>query len=270
MNIGVISDLHVDLNEQQEDLSIEQALLQVVQERDLSQLIIAGDISNDLHLSLRVLEELREASGIPVLFVPGNHDYWSKENGMTDTWEIYRAYQMYSGCLSERSYSLNEQWAVIGNTGWYDYTMGEPKYGTADFEEMKLGERIWQDSIYVKWGRSNAEMHRYFYDTLEQKLIKQQGKQIILVTHMLGHPFFKVPMPHPRWEYFNAFLGSTEYTELYEKYNVRYAVMGHVHYRKRQVHRETEMICACLGYRREWRQAAAVEEIRSCLQIISV
>ncbi|MNT93847.1 hypothetical protein D3C72_2354170 [compost metagenome] len=87
---------------------------------------------------------------------------------------------------------------------------------------------------------------------------------------MLAHPFFKVPMPHPQWEYFNAFLGSAEYAGLYKKYGVSYGIMGHVHYRKRYAEAGTEMICACLGYRKEWKHATAAEEIRSCLQVILV
>ncbi|MGG6313178.1 metallophosphoesterase [Paenibacillus macerans] len=270
MNIGVISDLHVDLNDLPEDRPIEVALLEVVRERGLDHLIIAGDISNDARLSLKVLHWLREASGIPVLFVPGNHDYWSKENGIRDTWGIYRQFQTFAGCLSERPHALDGDWVVIGNSGWYDYTLGEPKYGFADFEKMKTADRTWQDSLYVDWGKSNRDIHRYFYETLERELEEHRGKRIIMVTHMLGHPFFKVPMPHLQWEYFNAFLGSAEYADLYTRYGVRYAVMGHVHYRKNYIERGTEMICACLGYRREWKQAAAVDEIRSCLQVISV
>ena len=270
MRIGVISDLHVDLNEQAGEPSVEQALLEVVDESRLDALIIAGDISNDVRLSLKVLNGLRDASGIPVLFVPGNHDYWSKENGITDTWEIYGQFRTYDGCLSESPRALNEDWVVIGNSGWYDYTLGEDKYGFGDFEKMRTPDRTWQDSLYVDWGRSNRDIHRYFYEGLERELSEHRGKQVIMVTHMLTHPYFKVPMPHPQWEYFNAFLGSAEYAALYEKYGVRYGIMGHVHYRKRHAERGTEMICACLGYRREWKEADARREIRNCMQIIAI
>lgn len=46
--------------------------------------------------------------------------------------------------------------------------------------------------------------------------------------------------------------------------------MGHVHYRKRYAELGTEMICACLGYRKEWRHASVTEEIRECLQVIDI
>ncbi|WP_339225801.1 hypothetical protein NYE80_07790 [Paenibacillus sp. FSL H7-0357] len=44
-----------------------------------------------MNLSLDVLHVLRDNTGIPVLFVPGNHDYWSETNKITNTWEIYKA-----------------------------------------------------------------------------------------------------------------------------------------------------------------------------------
>lgn len=221
MRIGVISDLHVDLNEHPGEPLVEEALLDQAVWQKLDGLIIAGDISNDVNRSMSVLNMLQTESGIPVLFVPGNHDYWSKDNGITNTWQVYRQFQSFEGCLSERPYQLNRDWTVIGNSGWYDYSMGEPEYSFKDFERMHAMERTWQDSIYVKWGMSNRDIHRYFYDRMERELSEIGGnKPVIMVTHMLTHPHFKVPMPHPQWSYFNAFLGSQDYAELYRKYGV--------------------------------------------------
>lgn len=270
MRIGVISDLHVDLNELPGEPLVEEALLEHTLQRGLGGLIIAGDISNDVNRSLDVLNMLKRETGIPILFVPGNHDYWSKDNGITDTWQIYRMYQTFEGCLSERPRLLDNGWAVIGNSGWYDYTMGEPGYTFEQFELMHAMDRTWHDSWYVRWGMSNGDIHRYFRDRMEAELEAYRDKPIIMVTHMLTHPFFKVPMPHPQWSYFNAFLGSTEYAELYKQYGVRYGIMGHVHYRKRHAEHETEMICACLGYRKEWRNGTVMEEIRDCMQEIDL
>lgn len=270
MKMGVISDIHVDLNEREGELPVEEALIQVAEESGLDLLLIAGDISNDANRSLEVLYKLKEQCGIPVLFVPGNHDYWSKDNGIEDTWRLYRQFQSYDGCLCEKPYEWENGWVIMGNTGWYDYTMGESGYTLEEFERMHAMDRTWQDSLYVRWGMKNQEIHRYFLSCMERDLSVYPDRPVIMVTHMLAHPFFKVPMPHPMWSYFNAFLGSVEYAGLYRKYNVRYGIMGHVHYRKTTVDQGTEMICACLGYRKEWRQPSAVEEIRSTLQVITL
>lgn len=270
MKVGIISDLHVDLNEVANEPPLEHVLMQQVIESQLDVLIIAGDISNDVNRSVQVLQELQSQTGIPVLFVPGNHDYWSKENGIQDTWQIYRQFQSIEGCLSEKPYELDNGWVVIGNSGWYDYSMGEAQYSFEDFERMQAMDRTWHDSLYVRWGMSNKDMHTYFYECLERELAEYRGRPIIMVTHMLTHPFFKVPMPHPLWSYFNAFLGSVAYAELYRKYEVKVGIMGHVHYRKRHVEHGTKMICACLGYRKEWRHASAREEIQHCLQTVLI
>ncbi len=116
MNIGVISDLHVDINEAADGPSIEEALLEVSNENKLDALIIAGDISNDVNRSLAVLSSLKAQSGIPVLFVPGNHDYWSKVNGIKDTWQVYKQFQTYEGNLCERPFELDNGWVVIGSS----------------------------------------------------------------------------------------------------------------------------------------------------------
>lgn len=141
---------------------------------------------------------LKKESGIPVLFVPGNHDYWSKDDGITDTWNICRQFQSFEGCLSERPYQINQDWAVIGNSGWYDYTMGEPEYTFDQFERMHAMDRTWQDSIYVRWSMSNRDIHRYFYDQMERELAEISSSSVIMVTHMLAHPYFKVPSRIPR------------------------------------------------------------------------
>jgi len=270
MKIGIISDLHVDSNELANEPFVEEVLLNKVQHLKLDLLIIAGDISNDVYRSLKVLHRLRDDAGIPVLFVPGNHDYWSKVNGITDTWEIYRKFQEFDGCLSERPYALGEDWVVIGNSGWYDYSFGDPHHSFVDYERMYFMDRTWQDSLYVQWDRGNQEMHRYFYETLERELELHKGKNIILVTHMLSNVNFTVPLPNPQWAYFNAFLGSREYTDLYRKYDVRYSIMGHVHYRKQFHDHETELICACLGNRQEWRTTDVRQEIDSTLRILEL
>ncbi|MFV0412999.1 MAG: hypothetical protein ACK5L3_06960 [Oscillospiraceae bacterium] len=70
---------------------------------------------------------------------------------------------------------------------------------------------------------------------LEQRLAEGRGKRLIAVTRMVGHPAFVVPETRPNWDYFNAFLGSARYGPLYQKYEVEYAIIGHVHFRNGNV-----------------------------------
>ncbi|MCK4541190.1 MAG: hypothetical protein KAU17_03035 [Spirochaetales bacterium] len=70
----------------------------------------------------------------------------------------------------------------------------------------------------------------------------------------------------------NAFLGSSEYGELILKFpNVKYAVSGHVHYRKRKVMKGIEFICNCLGYRSEWHENGDVDvEVDRAMMMIEI
>lgn len=232
-----------------------------VKQSEVELLLIAGDISNDYQRSLDFLHQLEQVSSCKVLFVPGNHDYWSKDNNVTDTYKIYEAFKADSTSILEKPYVINDEWAVVGNSGWYNHSFGSSQFSDEQFSEMTYKGRTWQDKIFVHWGASNQEMHQWFYNKIEKDVQAVSGRQIILMTHMVTHPHFIVPMPHELFSYFNAFIGSSEYKKMYETYNIKVSVMGHVHYRKQWIENDVKYICACLGNCNEWRTKDPVKEI---------
>ncbi|MBW7473717.1 metallophosphoesterase [Paenibacillus oenotherae] len=268
MKTGIISDIHIDVNRAKPVIN---ELCRVSREEQLDILIVAGDISSEPSEVIAAVKQLEEHAHAKILFVPGNHDYWSVKDRERDTWSIYRQYQQTEGCLSGSPYSPNEDWVIIGDSGWYDYSFGEPEYTVEEFDRMTQGDSLWKDSLFVRWGRSNREMHAYFYNKLRTELERHKDKKIMLVTHMLTHPAFTVPVTREPWGYFNAFLGSAEYAGLYKDFPVKYGIMGHVHYRKTLQYGNTKLICPCLGYTSQWRQKEDVAgEIRSTLQIVEL
>ncbi len=36
-------------------------------------------------------------------------------------------------------------------------------------------------------------------------------------------------MPHRIFDYFNAFIGTSDFDQIYQQYDIRYSIMGHVH-----------------------------------------
>ena len=46
--------------------------------------------------------------------------------------------------------------------------------------------------------------------------------------------------------------------------------MGHIHFRHKVEEGGVKYICACLGYRREWRTKEIVHEIRDALEVIEI
>lgn len=252
MKIGILSDIHVDINYTDKD-RVSSSIIKYIKEHSLDLMIIAGDIASDYELTLGSLKKIEKKGKIPCLFVPGNHDIWIEKHPEKTSWDIYDILKSYSHNLANGLYEINKDWAVIGDLGWYDFSFGSDKYTFGDFRRMQYEERIWQDSINAVWDRSTLEMHRYFIDKLEVQLKKNKNKNIIMVTHVLPVLDFTVQPPSPMWEYMNAFLGSSEYGKLISRYpNIKFAVSGHVHYRKQKIIQGTEFICNCLGYRSEW------------------
>jgi putative phosphoesterase len=258
MRIGVISDLHVDLNENASSRGqVVRSLSSSASRKGVELLLVAGDIANRWDTTLRSLEALESASGLRVLFVPGNHDVWNEAPAFPlgpgwGAWDSYRSLEAFPGNLGRGPVDLPGGWSVIGDLGWYDYAFGHPRYSTEDFDRMRFGERLWQDKVNALWDRCAGEMHRHFRDKLERQLAGRRGGRLILVTHAVSHRAFTVQPPDPQWEYLNAFLGSPEYGELAVRHGAALAVCGHVHYRRRAIVEATCFVCSCLGYATEW------------------
>lgn len=255
MKIGVLSDLHIDTNRKKlkENETYAEILIKQIKHQKIDVLLLAGDISSDYLESQKFLDEVTQKSGIPILFVPGNHDFWSIKNGETDTKKIYQFFKNQPNNLVDQPYILNDDWAIVGNPGWYDYGYGDQsKYTEEEFNEMKLRFGMWQDKRYVHWGKENKQVAQWMLGQLESDLQSVGERKIILMTHVVTHPRFVVPLPHKIYDYFNAFLGSSSYEKLYQKYPIAYSVMGHVHFRKTLVDNQINYICACLGGSKHW------------------
>lgn len=253
MKIGILSDIHVDLNDKGED-DVTSALCRTIETEKLDLFICAGDVADDFERTIQTLETIRTRTGRRCLFVPGNHDIWVENHPGMNSRQIYDALRELADNLSGGPIPLTEEWIVIGDLGWYDYSFGGAEYSKEDFDRMRLGERVWQDGIKAVWNRGTVEQHRHFYDKLKAQLEEHTDKRIIFVTHVLPIRDFTVLKPSETWNYLNAFLGSGEYGDLVGRHsNVKYSISGHVHYRKKKRIGETEYICCCLGYIDEWK-----------------
>jgi putative phosphoesterase len=257
MRIGVLSDIHVDLNGGR---PVIEALLAAMRRRGVETMLIAGDVSSDYRVTLESLEQLQERSGTRILFVPGNHDIWNEAHPGITAWQAYEALERFPGNLTGGPQEIGGGWTIIGDLGWYDYSFGGSRYSLKDFDRMQFGERIWQDRIKAVWGRHTLEVHRIFHDKLDTQLerlapasLASGDHKLILMTHVLPRREFTVQRPGPEWIYLNAFLGSPDYGELALKYGVRYSICGHVHHRKQLTVDGTRFICNCLGYTEEWK-----------------
>jgi putative phosphoesterase len=273
MRIGLISDLHVDLNRVGSQ-AFAGHLAAATARLGVELLLIAGDVSNRWDLTLRTLEEIQGRTGLRVLFVPGNHDLWNEARAFGEAWgarDSHEALLAFPGNLARGPVELPGGWGVAGAMGWYDFGFGHPRFSVEEFERMRIGERLWQDKINARWDRPAREVHRAFLQELERQLSGLRGLRLILVTHVVPVAEFTVRPPDRLWEYLNAFLGSPEYGELAQRHGVRIAVCGHVHYRRRHQAGQTLYLTSCLGYSHEWPDPAdAAGEVERSLAVLEI
>lgn len=273
MKIGVLSDMHIDTNAKHlaPGERFAEILNKQIKERKIELFLMAGDISSDYRESEAFLDELELLSGIPVLFVPGNHDFWSKKNGETDTQKIYAIFKDRKDSVLENPYLINDEWAVVGNSGWYDHSYADTeKYTEQSLRKMRLGLGSWQDIRYCHWGAENKAVAQWMLEKIEEDMLKIGDRKVILMTHIVTHPDFIVPLPNKIYDYFNAFLGSSSYEVLYDTYPIHYSIMGHVHFRQTLRENGVQYICACLGNKRSWRTKSVENEIIQALQTFEI
>ena len=247
MRIAAVSDLHVDVNE---DYAVFDALKKILVLAKADMLLIAGDISECCDTTICWIKDFESIAKIPVYYVPDNHDLW-RCGGLGND-EIYSMYLADPRCLCGKSIPLGRSWAVVGDAGWYDYTLSPLASENADFDSMTYGGRTWQDKLKNSWSSDNKGRTRMMLGSLERALSLSAGKNIIAVTHMLVNYDLIVRGRGREWDYFNAFLGSQEFGKLFMRYSVKHSISGHVHFRKEAFHDGTRFICPCLGYSSEW------------------
>ncbi len=252
MRIALISDIHVDINKAWRVLDV---VSEMVNEAKADALIIAGDVSDMIATTFEALDELEKLCDCPLYYVAGNHDMWNRDCPERKTDEIYKAYLKDQRCLSAGPVVLkkdNVELAVVGDVGWYDYTMASSEYSREELDVMTIGKRTFFDKLYNSWTNDNPAQMQVMLKRLEEQLKTCQNFPILAVTHMLPVKDFCVPPDSEMWRYMNAFMGSTALHELYRRYSVRYGVCGHVHYRARAEKDGISYICPCLSYDSEW------------------
>ena len=246
MRFGVISDLHIDEKQRYRTMIIEE-LKNIVREKGISHLIIAGDISSG---NLKALETffklLRTHIPAQLLFVPGNHDVWvqpSRAQGLenlplenkrvTSSWEKYNRILPLICAENEVHYLpntpvLSNTTLILGNMGWYDYSFRNPlfNFSLKDYERKTYQGMYWSDLHFALWFKESKEKNSDIEVTEEllQKLKKDYEKgiqlaksrnvvitKIVFVLHHIPFNELVIFKNKAEWDYFSAFMGSEKF-----------------------------------------------------------
>lgn len=260
MKIGLISDLHVDLNGRD---AVHGALVERL--RDLDALAIAGDISNSFGITTGFVEDLQKDSGKPVYFVPGNHDLY--DDSFEDTRVLYEAYGQHPQCLTEQVVDLGP-YKLLGDCFWYDYGFAHEKYSKEDLYPQFHEGLAWSDRRFIRWLAPDEVVSEEMIQKNADRLKALAGKRIILISHMVVNRDFVNWGQYDNVDYFAAFLGSPKIGQMIEDQGVEVTCMGHVHLRKQAV-KERAYYCPCLGNPSAFTKSLT-EEIQDALIILEV
>ncbi|MGF3066035.1 metallophosphoesterase [Facklamia sp. P12955] len=271
MKIGVISDLHIDLQAEPYAQTIIDLLAKETDEWNLSYLIIAGDIANHQSLVFSFIKDLQAAITIPLYFVPGNHDYWSTNQ---ETQIIYDSYCNHPNCLIGKPLSLNQDWGLVGHSAWYNHS---GNFGRHDEKFLQAGRYQgykWEDKLHINWQQSDRQVSREFARTIEKDMIYLNKANYILVTHFVTDFDLQI-LPDPKFQedidYFNAFISTDDLKPLYDKYPIRHSFMGHVHRRQKLTKQGCNYYLTSLGTPREWEEGSTLlDNLKEALKVIEI
>jgi Icc-related predicted phosphoesterase len=215
---------------------------------DCDVIIIAGDAGEEMsRKSIPWVAETFKPFGKPVLYVPGNHDFYKAHL----THEVSKAQivaQHYGVHLLATGQSL-----VIGGTRfvgatlWTDFDLG----GYGHFAEMEA-MRWMNDYRYIRaenyrkaLPKDTASQHVAQRYRIEQTLAEPFNGPTVVVTH---HAPLERSLQNGRVENELDSAYASDLSGLIEKYAPELWIHGHIHRNRDYIHDRTRILCNPRGY----------------------
>ena len=231
-NLALLSDLHLDVN--QLDAQYEQILIQTLRDHDITDVHLAGDISNDFErLSKPFLTRLSQ--NFTVSYNLGNHDML----GLDESAIMANDFQLRT--IGQKK--------LLSFAGWYDYSFC-PDISIE--QNIRTKNTFWFDRKIRRDADDITVTNRILanLDAVLTDMTSTDKANLIIAMHFVPHPAFV--MTHPKFVKFNAFLGSDKFHALFVKHGIREVVFGHNHRSYDQVIDGVHYQAKPLGYKREW------------------
>lgn len=240
MKIHLLSDLHAEFSDYP---------YKAPEGTDV--IVAAGDI----HKGLESIRSLRRWFGdtIPILFVPGNHEYY--KGCFTELNEQFKfeAFKHNVVWLYNQIYTLNDV-NFMGATFWSDYELYGNKQlaqtivkdAINDFKLISYRKKPWERFTPTKTEREHHLSKSFIIDSLHEWREKHSyDKKAVVVTHMAPHP----KSVHERWGTtpMNAYYASDQ-TVIIEHYKPDLWLHGHTHDSFDYIVDKTRVVCNPRGY----------------------
>ena len=229
ISIDLISDLHIDQWDSKYNIKYPYGKIInkpfILDNANSKILIIAGDISDDLELSLNYINNISDKYD-KILFVEGNHEHVNAYPELYDTNFIHKKVNELNNdkiiYLPDNEIIINNK-VFIGYSGWWNYDNENDLENAKSYFDEWIPEFTEKDNITFM--NNVLKRSEFEYNKLISLLNKYSEddsiKEIILITHSVGHKDFEVVNK------------STDYNTMYN--NIKYDklnnwLFGHTHY----------------------------------------
>ena len=265
--LAVTADLHHDVPRSRPSA---ESLASNLLAADVDGLLLVGDTATSdgdaLEQALSLFGDAGD--GRPRLFVPGNHELWSRQRRVRADDLLKdelprRVRAMGWHWLPTDPFTLPNGWAIIGNGGWYDFQFAAKGLELPRrFYEAGLSPRVagryaegldsdaddvpaamrefvarWNDVRFVHGIESAERFARQRLAEFERDLDAVKSQRVLAAVHVVPHvallpqvPDGPIPPDRLKYAFARAYLGSPTFGEaVATRRHVRHLVCGHSH-----------------------------------------
>lgn len=245
MKIGFLSDLHLPNNEPIPYYAAHY-IKEVYDNNNLDMLFLAGDTGNNFKKTADIVD-LLSREGLNIYYVLGNHEYWSASYQEIQSLNLPRY-------INGKTVELNDDWVVIGLDGMFDFSFVTKVNNSAneklakDYNSLVNHGMNYFDLTRLKIGDYNEVFEAMKIALIEQLEANKNKNIILMLHHVPTHHAIHYSEFDNVWNGNNAFMGSTQYAELAEAYNVKKVIFGHTHTNFNETVNEVSYHCNPVGY----------------------
>ncbi|MFX0197995.1 MAG: metallophosphoesterase, partial [Candidatus Hodarchaeota archaeon] len=211
-------------------------------------LILAGDVTDDILLFEKVLEDLRNRF-FHLIYVPGNHDLWVRYDIHMSSIDKLRQIKIIANNIGVSMEPLHFEFvSIVPLGGWYDYSFGHPSNETI---------QTWMDYRACRWPESyDAENITNYFITMNESYLDIKNDFIISFSHFVPRidllPWYIPPSKRELYPVLGTFLLEKQIRKLGSSTHV----YGHSHINRQVFKDNTLYINNAFGYPYETRMTS--------------
>jgi Icc-related predicted phosphoesterase len=250
MKIIALSDLHVDSNNTTwANRSLK--ICEKVASLEADVLLFGGDMAasynpnnpNDsMNQAFKILGQFKGTK----LWYAGNNDLETLKTSSLDQYfqELHVRFQTHGFHLLDKEPVVIEDIGFMGNVGWYDSSFFDilpnhetnPNFPKNLHDARQRAEHYFSTMEFagiVNEGFTSEDFFLQCWNKLKQDAKKLQVdpkvNSIVVGTHFVGADKFIQYGENPKYDYYNLFMGSRSFAQIYNHSKVSLALVGHTH-----------------------------------------